>query len=226
MARIAALVMAGKTLDELGVPQRMPRHNIAVKEAVFPFVKFPGVDAVLGPEMRSTGEVMGIAPDFGAAFAKSQVAAGMPLPGWPVEVAKDCEPTDRMILISVSDPDKAGLLPVAQGLQELGFRLIATPGTQTFLAENGVRAQRIRKIQQGRPNVEDIILNGEVALVINTPEGETATVQERQIRRRSVERGVPYVTTLAAARAALEAFRAMRSELAAACPLQDYHQAS
>jgi carbamoyl-phosphate synthase large subunit len=225
MARIAALVMAGKTLDELGVPQRMPCHNVAVKEAVFPFVKFPGVDAVLGPEMRSTGEVMGIAPEFGAAFAKSQAAAGMPLPGWQVQITGNAPQTEKAVLLSVSDPDKPGLLPVAQGLQELGFRMLATPGTQAFLAENSIEAQVVRKIQQGRPDVEDAMLNGDIGLVINTPEGELATVQERQIRRRAVERGIPYVTTLAGARAALEAFRAMRGTLPPACPLQDYHRA-
>ena len=173
IAKIAARVMAGETLDQAfahygGKPDGATRPHIAVKEAVFPFARFPGVDTLLGPEMRSTGEVMGLDYDYALAFAKAQLGAGVDLP------------RDGTLFVSVRDSDKPGVLPAVKRLSELGFRVLATGGTQRFLAENGVTAEKINKVLEGRPHIEDAIRNRQVQIVFNTTDGQKA-VSELQV---------------------------------------------
>ena len=220
LARVAARVMLGKSLEEQGLGDGMARVGpVAVKEAALPFAKFPGVDPVLGPEMRSTGEVMGIADNFGLAFSKAQAAVGMPLP-------KPSEPgSPRKVFCSVHDRDKEDLIDVARQLEQLGFTLVATSGTREALEARGVSAEFIYKLREGRPSIYDAIVNHEVALVINTPLDEEAQRDELYLRRAAVERGVPYVTTISAARAAVEGIRASRGCRPAVCSLQEYHEA-
>jgi carbamoyl-phosphate synthase large subunit len=209
LARYASLVMVGKTLDELGLfAEVVPRH-FSVKESVFPFNKFPGVDIILGPEMRSTGEVMGIADSFPMAFAKSQMAANSALP------------RSGTIFISVADRDKAEIVPVARGLAELGYRLISTRGTAKALRQAGVAVEEIPKIQEGRPNLIDYMKNKQVALVINTPSGRGMRTDEGKIRAAAVAHGVTCITTLAAAQAAVEACAALRNGELTVVPLQE-----
>src|SRR5262249_29670351 len=160
LARHAALVMVGKTLDELGLTEEVVPGHFSVKESVFPFNKFPGVDIILGPEMRSTGEVMGIDDSFPMAFAKSQMAAYSALP------------TSGTIFISVADRDKAEVVPIGRALAKLGYRLISTRGTAKALGAAGIAVQEISKIQEGRPNLIDYMKNDQVDLVINTPSGK------------------------------------------------------
>jgi carbamoyl-phosphate synthase large subunit len=209
LARYAALVMVGKTLDELGLfEEKVPRH-FSVKESVFPFNKFPGVDIILGPEMRSTGEVMGIDDSFPMAFAKSQLAANAALP------------RAGTIFISVADRDKAEVVPVAGGLARMGYRLISTRGTARALRAAGIEVEEIPKIQEGRPNLIDHMKNGQVALVINTPSGKGARTDEGKIRAAAVAHGVTCITTLAAAQAAVEACGALRQRELTVHALQD-----
>jgi carbamoyl-phosphate synthase large subunit len=209
LARIAALCMVGKTLDELGITEDPTPRHFSVKESVFPFIKFPGVDIVLGPEMRSTGEVMGIDDDFALAFAKSQTAASSELP------------TSGTIFVSVTDRDKLGIIPVAKRLRELGFHLVSTAGTARVLHQHGVEAQMVRKLQEGRPNILDLLANNEIALVINTPSGKGARTDEGRIRAAATARGVPCITTLAAARVAVLAIEALRRGELRVSALQD-----
>jgi carbamoyl-phosphate synthase large subunit len=209
LARYAALVMVGKTLDELGLwDDPVPKH-FSVKESVFPFNKFPGVDIILGPEMRSTGEVMGIDDTFAMAFAKSQMAANSALP------------LSGTIFMSVADRDKADVLPVARGLAEMGYRLISTRGTATALRSAGIKVEEISKIQEGRPNLLDLMKNRQVALVINTPSGKGARTDEGKIRAAAVAHGVTCITTLSAAQAAVEACRELRRRELTVSALQD-----
>ena len=215
IAKIASRIMAGETLrDSLSAYGRAPVSrglpHIAVKEAVFPFARFPGVDTVLGPEMRSTGEVMGIDRTFGYAFAKSQLGAGskVPLLG--------------TVFISLRDEDKAPALASAKLLSELGFDIVATSGTQRFLEENGVPAERINKVLEGRPHIVDAIKNGDVQLVFNTTEGAKALEDSRSLRQAALVSKVPYYTTLAGATAAAQAIDAVLSGDIAVKPLQDY----
>jgi carbamoyl-phosphate synthase large subunit len=209
LARYAALVMVGKTLDELVLfDEAVPRH-FSVKESVFPFNKFPGVDIILGPEMRSTGEVMGIDDSFPMAFAKSQMAAYSALPA------------SGTIFISVADRDKAEVVPVARALAGMGYRLISTRGTATALRAAGVPVEEIHKIQEGRPNLIDHMKNSQVALVINTPSGKGARTDEGKIRAAAVAHGVTCITTLAAAQAAVEACAALRERPLTVAALQD-----
>ncbi len=212
LARYATLVMVGKTLDELQLgPEVTPRH-FSVKESVFPFNKFPGVDIILGPEMRSTGEVMGIDDSFPLAFAKSQMAANSALPS----------PEAGRVFVSVADRDKDELVPIARGLAELGYRLVATRGTARHLREAGIPVQEVPKLQEGRPNVTDMMKNKEISLVINTPSpGRTARTDERRIRAEAVLHGVTCITTLTAAQAAVEACRAVRRRDWTVSALQD-----
>jgi carbamoyl-phosphate synthase large subunit len=210
LARYAALVMAGKTLDELGVAEPAAPRHFSVKESVFPFNKFPGVDIILGPEMRSTGEVMGIAATFPMAFAKSQLAASSPLP------------LEGTVFISVADRDKPDVVPVARALAEMGYRLISTRGTAKVLRAAGIPVDEIPKLQEGRPNLVDLMKNGQVALVINTPSGRGARTDEGKIRSAAVMHRVTCITTLAAASAAVEACRALRQGELTVCPLQDW----
>jgi carbamoyl-phosphate synthase large subunit len=199
LARYAALVMVGKTLDELGLCEEVVPAHFSVKESVFPFNKFPGVDIILGPEMRSTGEVMGIDESFPMAFAKSQLAANSKLPA-----------PSATIFLSVADRDKKDVVPIARGLAELGYRLLSTRGTAAVLRQAGIPVEQIPKLQEGRPNLIDYMKNGEVALVINTPSGKGARTDEGKIRAAAVAHGVTCITTLAAAQAAVEACAALR----------------
>jgi carbamoyl-phosphate synthase large subunit len=198
LARYAALVMVGKTLDELGLFQEVTPKHFSVKESVFPFNKFPGVDIILGPEMRSTGEVMGIDDSFPMAFAKSQLAANSALP------------TKGTIFMSVADRDKPDLVPIAKALAEMEYELISTQGTSRLLQAAGIPVRVVHKIQEGRPNLLDYMKNGQIALVINTPSGKGARSDEGAIRAAAVAHGVTCITTLAAAQAAVEACRALR----------------
>jgi len=200
LARLATLVMAGKTLEELGRTQEVTPRHYSVKESVFPFNKFPGVDIILGPEMRSTGEVMGIDDSFPLAFAKSQMAANAPLP----------EPDAGKVFISVAERDKNEVLPIARGLAELGYALVATRGTARRLRAEGIAVEEVPKIQEGRPNLIDLMKNKQISLVINTPSGRGARTDEGKIRATAVASGVTCITTLAAAAAALEACRVIK----------------
>jgi carbamoyl-phosphate synthase large subunit len=208
LARFATLVMVGKTLDELGLHEEPVPSYYSVKESVFPFNKFPGVDIILGPEMRSTGEVMGIDDSFPMAFAKSQIAANSALP------------TSGMVFISVADRDKPEVVPIARALAGLGYRLMSTRGTAAALRRGGIAVDEIPKIQEGRPNLIDHMKNGQVDLVINTPSGKGARSDEGKIRAAAVAHGVTCITTMAAAHAAVEACKALRQRELTVTPLQ------
>jgi carbamoyl-phosphate synthase large subunit len=212
LAKLAAKVMVGATLQELGFTEERKLAHVAVKEAVLPFAKFPNVDTVLGPEMKSTGEVMGIDSDFGRAFAKSQIAASGQLP------------LSGTVFLSVRNKDKPVVAGLAAKLAELGFRLIATEGTAEVISRAGVPVERVYKVTEGlRPHIVDRMKNGEVALVINTPEGRSARLDSYSIRRTAVTVGIPYFTTMAAAAATVEAIRSLRTRETAIRPLQEYH---
>jgi carbamoyl-phosphate synthase large subunit len=210
VAKIAARVMAGEKLDTFPAFRREFDY-MAVKEAVFPFARFPGVDPVLSPEMKSTGEVMGIDKDFATAFAKAQLGAGVKLPDAGV------------VFISVKDTDKPVILPGARKLVELGFQLIATGGTERYLAENGVAVTLVNKVAEGRPHIVDRIIDGDVALVVNTTEGWQSLKDSKSIRQAALGSRVPYFTTAAASLAAVEAIAALRAANLEVCPLQSYY---
>jgi carbamoyl-phosphate synthase large subunit len=210
LARLAARVMAGATLDELGVADEVVPTHTSIKESVFPFSKFPGVDIILGPEMKSTGEVMGIDRHLPLAFAKAQLAASAPLP------------TSGSVFISVARSDKSAVVPLARELSAMGFRLLATAGTARELAAHGIAVETLPKIQEGRPNILDKMKNGEVQLVINTPSGRGSQTDEGRIRAAAVSHRVTCITTLSAAQAAVEACRALREAELSVCPLQDW----
>jgi carbamoyl-phosphate synthase large subunit len=210
LARYASLVMVGKTLDELKLTTEVVPEHFSVKESVFPFNKFPGVDIILGPEMRSTGEVMGSDRSFPMAFAKSQMAANALLP------------RTGTIFVSVADRDKADVVGIARELAELGYRLVSTRGTAAMLRSRGVKVEELPKIQEGRPNLIDLMKNGDVELVINTPSGKGARTDEGRIRAAAVAHGVTCITTLAAAQAAVEACRALRENELKVYALQDW----
>ena len=211
LANMATRVIMGKTLKELGFIREVLPEYVSVKEAVFPFSRFPGVDTILGPEMKSTGEVMGIDRNFGLAFGKSQLAAGQRIP------------LLGTVFISVKDTDKAAALPVAMGLFNLGFKILATQGTSRFLMENGVTNESLNKVREGRPHVVDMIKNGEIHLVINTTSDKKAIAESYSIRRASLTRNVPYTTTLAGAKATLAAIRSMSEEDLKVRTIQEYH---
>jgi carbamoyl-phosphate synthase large subunit len=212
LAKLAAAVMVGRTLDELGLPDELPVAGVAVKEAVFPFTKLPGVDTVLGPEMRSTGEAMGLADSFGMAFAKAQIAADGSLP------------LEGAILVTVNDSDKPTVLPIVRRFHELGFRILATEGTQRYLRARGVPAERVMKVHEGRPNAIDLIVSGEVHLLINTPLGKFTQADDYAIRRAALMHRVPYTTTMSAASAAGDAIIALRSRTGSVRSLQEWHE--
>jgi carbamoyl-phosphate synthase large subunit len=219
LARIAALAMVGKSLRELGLTEEPKSRYYSVKEAVLPFVKFREVDPLLGPEMRSTGEVMGISDNFGVAFAKSQAAAGsgLPSPPKPGEV--------KRAFLSVNNRHKEALVPIATALRYLGFSLVATDGTCGVLAEHGIEAERVFKVHEGRPHIVDRIKSHEIHLVINTPLGAASKYDERSIRRAVIEAGIPYATTLQAANAMVEAIGYLDSPLSReVCSLQEWHE--
>jgi len=209
LAKAAAKVMVGVTLAEQNYHREPIPAHVSVKEAVFPFVKFAGVDIVLGPEMKSTGEVMGISERFSIAFAKSQLAAGTVLP------------SSGKIFISVADRAKRHMVGLAKRLEKLGYELLATRGTAQCLEEAGVRVQRLKKIQEGRPNVLDHMRDDDLQLVMNTPSGKGARTDEGKIRAAAVSHGVPCLTTIQAADAAVRAMEAMREEDLTVQPVQD-----
>jgi carbamoyl-phosphate synthase large subunit len=212
LAKLAARVMVGEKLRDLGFTTEVVTPYVSVKEAVFPFAKFPGVDTLLGPEMKSTGEVMGVDDSFGVAFAKAQIAAGTTLP------------LAGKAFLSVQDADKKALLPVAQRLERCGFELVATRGTASFLNERGVRAAAINKVQDGSPHIVDALRSGQIVMVINTPKGTGAHRDSFPIRRSALECRVPYFTTVAGAEAAAEGIEfLLRAELSVT-PLQEYHR--
>lgn len=212
VAKIAARVMAGELLTSFDLSSKAKTRHMAVKEAVFPFARFPGVDIILGPEMKSTGEVMGLDVDFARAFAKAQLGAGNKMP------LKGCA------FISVKDRDKPAAAKLAKRLGELGFSLMATGGTQTYLSEQGLGVQRVNKVLEGRPHCEDAIVNGEVQLVINTTEGAQAILDSYSIRRSALTNGVPHVTTMTGATATVEALSALRTARLEVQPLQAYFE--
>ena len=213
LAKLAAKVMVGKKLPDLGFTEDIIPGHISVKEAVFPFIKFPHVDTILGPEMKSTGEVMGIDSKFGRAFAKAQIAAGMMLP------------KGGKVFVSIRDADKEGMLAPARMLHELGFRITATGGTADFLNRHDIPAEPVLKITEGRPHVADLIKNGEIALVINTPLGAQSKADSYYIRRTALVYNIPYVTTLAAAKAVAHAIFHLMEEDLTVRSLQEYHGA-
>jgi carbamoyl-phosphate synthase large subunit len=210
LAKIASLAMVGKSLKSQGFTQELIPPFLSVKEVVLPFSKFPGVDTILGPEMKSTGEVMGIADDFGSAFAKAQIAASNVLP------------SQGEIFISVNDKDKPAILDAARRLQQMGFRLLATGGTAEFLSRSGLEVQTINKVAQGSPHAVDRLKEKKIAMVINTPLGRTSTIDSYSIRRTSIEYNVPYFTTTAAANAATSALESLKSKGLNVKSLQEY----
>ncbi|MBT0652801.1 carbamoyl-phosphate synthase large subunit [Geomobilimonas luticola] len=210
LAKIAARVMAGKSLQELGVSGDIVPAHMSVKESVFPFVKFPGVDTILGPEMKSTGEVMGIDADFATAFAKAQLGAGVKLP------------TSGRVFISVRDADKKHIVTAAKKLYDHGFELVATRGTAAFLQEKGLAVRVINKVLEGRPHIVDAIKNGEIAMVINTTQGAQAVADSFSIRRNTLMHNIAYYTTASGARAAVDGMIAVKKEALDVKPIQEY----
>ncbi len=211
MAKSATRLMLGAKLSELGLKNR-PIPHFGVKEAVFPFNMLPEVDPLLGPEMRSTGEVLGLAANPGLAFYKAQEAAGAQLP------------REGAVLISIAHRDRGGLLPVAKAFDGLGFTIIATEGTQQYLGENGIKADPINKMHEGRPNILDVIKNGDIQLIINTPAGTESEYDDSYIRKNAIKYKIPYVTTLAAASAAADGIPEHRNALPETKSLQEYHR--
>ncbi|MCP5384981.1 MAG: carbamoyl-phosphate synthase large subunit [Altererythrobacter sp.] len=213
IAKIAARVMAGEKLDSFP-PFKRDLDYMAVKEAVFPFSRFPGADPVLSPEMRSTGEVMGIDKDFPAAFLKSQLGAGMTLP------------RRGKVFVSVKESDQAPIVPAVRTLVEMGFEIVATGGTQRYLAEQGLPVERVNKVAEGQPNIVDSMIDGEIDLVINTTEGWQSLVDSKSIRATALEMKIPYYTTAAASRAAAEAIRTVEPSQLEVRAMQDYYSAN
>jgi len=210
LAKLAAKTMIGRKLRDLGFTEEIIPTHIAVKESVFPFSKFPGVDTLLGPEMRSTGEVMGIGHSFGVAFAKAQIAAGSPLP------------LEGRVFLSVRDADKPALVPVALRLARCGLRLLGTHGTAEYLHRHGLHFEGINKVKEGSPHIVDVIEAGRVHMVINTPLGYGATEDSFSIRRSSLECRVPYFTTIAGAEAAAEGIEFLQNATLGVRSIQDY----
>jgi carbamoyl-phosphate synthase large subunit len=211
LAKLAAKVMAGEKLKDLGFTEPVFPTHFSVKEAVFPFTKFPGIDIALGPEMKSTGEVMGIDADLGMAYAKSQMAASAKLP------------LEGNIFISVKDADKPGILKIAQDFVDLGFTIYSTSGTASTMKKSGIPVEKLFKLAEGRPNVLDMIKNGEIAMIINTPSGRTPRRDEVRIRAAAITHRVPITTTLRAARACASAIDSQRHASLGVRALQDYH---
>jgi len=212
LARLATSIMVGKTLDELGFTEEVHPAYTTVKEAVFPFIKFPGVDTLLGPEMKSTGEVMGIGADFGSAFVKAQFAAGNNIV------------LEGLVFISVKDDDKEAILPLARALLDFGFEIVATSGTADFLNKNNVMASQVYKVAEGRPNIVDRIKSREVDMVFNTTFGADSVKDSYSIRRTTLDFGISYFTTVAAARAAVLAIKTRLNSGLEVKSLQEYHK--
>ncbi|MHA1601212.1 MAG: carbamoyl-phosphate synthase large subunit, partial [Alphaproteobacteria bacterium] len=213
IAKIAARVMAGAKLSDFDLAP--PQHeHVAVKEAVFPFARFPGVDIMLGPEMRSTGEVMGLASDFASAFLKSQIGAGVSLPH------------EGNVFISVKDQDKEAMVPLGKALVEMGFALIATGGTAAFLGQHGLSVEPIKKVREGRPHIVDAMLSNRIQLLFNTTEGAKGIADSYELRRAALINGIPYYTTVAGAKAAVLAITALKTGQLEVAPLQSYFRGS
>jgi carbamoyl-phosphate synthase large subunit len=212
LAKLAAKIMTGITLEELGFIKEVQRSHFAVKEAVFPFLKFPGIDPLLGPEMLSTGEVMGISDDFGIAFAKSQIAAGNSLP------------TSGNVFISVKDSDKPKAVQIAKQLHEMGFDIIATKGTCIEFIKHNIPSKFMLKVIEGRPNIVDSIINGQIDLIINTTIGVQAIKDSFSIRRTALDRQIPYVTTIRGATATVKAIEALKQRKVNVKPIQSYYR--
>ncbi|MBN1291911.1 MAG: carbamoyl-phosphate synthase large subunit [Candidatus Latescibacteria bacterium] len=212
LAKIAARVMTGKTLKEIGFTKEVSLNYYCIKEAVLPFIKFPGVDAILGPEMKSTGEVMGIDKDFGVAFAKSQISVNSVFP------------TSGRIFISVNKDDRDDIVPIAKKLRKAGLFIVATAGTKNHLETYGIEADLVLKIHEGRPNVLDLLTDGSVGLMINTPIGRESYVDDYELRRAAIIHNVPYTTTIAGAIAAAEGILSLVSKPVEVKCLQEYHK--
>jgi carbamoyl-phosphate synthase large subunit len=212
LAKIATRVMTGSSLSDLGFTREIVPAHVSVKEAVLPFDRFPDVDTLLGPEMKSTGEVMGIDTDFGRAYAKSQIAAGQHLP------------VEGVVFISVQDSDKEAVLPVARTFREIGFRILATRGTSRFFTEKGVDNRMVNKVSAGRPHVVDAILNHEIHLVINTGTGDETRRDGYMIRRAALKLDIPYATTVAGAKAMSRGIAALKEKALGVKPIQGYHE--
>ncbi len=208
LAKVATSLMMGKKLKDFGLTKEIKINHVAVKESVFPFLKLPEADTVLGPEMKSTGESIGIDENFGLAFYKSQLSAGMDLP------------KEGKVFITVRDQDKKKIQPIAEKIHELGFDIVATRGTANSIL--GVPVERVKKVSQGTPNIKEAILNNEIDLIINTPSGKQASEDGYEIRRLAIELGIPYVTTLAGARAALNAIQAIKENEIGVKSLNEY----
>ncbi|MBL8959114.1 MAG: carbamoyl-phosphate synthase large subunit, partial [Gemmatimonadetes bacterium] len=211
LASVAARCMAGETLEQIGFTEEIVPSYVSVKEAVFPFTKFQGFDPLLGPEMRSTGEVMGIADSFGSAYAKAQLAADNALP------------LEGAVFVTVNDGDKPSVTPIARRFHEMGFVLYATEGTARYLRGLGVPTRTVQKLHEGRPNGVDLMLNGEVRLLINTPLGKFAQHDDYRLRQTAIAHRISYTTTLSAAAAAGDAILALRSRKPAVRALQEWH---
>jgi len=210
--KIATKIMAGHTLKDLKIKENLNMPHVAVKEAVFPFNKFSGVDVVLGPEMKSTGEVMGIAEDFGSAFYKSQIAAGNKIP------------LKGTVFISVKNKDKRAMISIAKRFEELGFSIVATEGTAESLKNSGIKAENVKKVHEGRPNIIDLIKDRKVDLIINTPVSKGPKSDDFEIRRQAVILGVPYTTTMSAALAVVTAIEAVTKKETTVKSLQEYYK--
>ena len=212
MARLATQVMLGKKLSELGLKHKEFSH-FGVKESVFPFNMFQEVDPLLGPEMRSTGEVLGMADSYGLAFFKAQDATQQPLP------------IDGTVLITVAEPDKKSVVEIARAFADLKFKIKATEGTHRLLKDNGIKSESIFKVYEGRPNIVDAIKNSEIQLIINTPAGKLSKHDDSYIRKAAIKYKIPYITTAAAASAAVKGIAARRKGDADVKSLQSYHAA-
>jgi carbamoyl-phosphate synthase large subunit len=213
LAQVAARVMAGRTLASLGLVEDLVPTGVFVKSPVFPFVRFPGVDTILGPEMKSTGEVMGGAGSFGMAYVKAMLGAGQRLP------------EEGAVCITVNNEDKNEVLPIAQGFAELGFQIIGTRGTAAYLRAHGVECSVVFKVNEGRPSLADEIVNKKISMVINTPHGRESFFDDKAVRRAAMMGGVPCITTITGAAAALAAIRALKTEGLDVRALQDYYAA-
>jgi len=212
LAKLAARVMAGKTLNELGFTAEKEVPYISVKEAVFPFIKFPGVDTILGPEMKSTGEVMGIGDSFGMSFAKSQLGAGVVLP------------KNGKVFISVADKDKPSAVKIAKQFKDIGFNIIGTSGTAAVLEKSGITVEKVLKVKEGRPNIVDYMKNGEISLVVNTTFGKAAAIDSYSIRRTALTYNIPYCTTIPGAIAAAYGIKALQNGSLDVKSLQEYYE--
>ncbi len=212
LAKLAARLMVGRKINDFGLEAELPVRQYFVKSPVFPFQKFPGVDTILGPEMKSTGEVMGVGETHGLAYAKAQIAAMHPVP------------SEGQVFISVNDNDKPNVIPIARDLSALGFKLVATSGTAATLRKAGLRVEKVFKVNEGRPNVVDLVRNGSLAFLINTPLGRVSHFDEKAIRRAAVKHSVSCVTTLSAAKALVNGIRALRDKGIQIASLQELHR--